>query len=152
MFERFAAAMGRPELATEDPRYADPPSRLAHLGALWDDIRAWAATFPDPAAIETVFTAHGIAMGVLRTVRDVAGSSWAREREAIVTVSDRGDGTIALPNAPWTFSRDAAGVRGVPKYRGEDNRTVLAERLGLGDAELDQLEQAGVLTSRVPAR
>ena len=39
---------------------------------------------------------------------------------------------------------------GVPKYRGEDNRAVLSELLGLDAAALDQLESQGVLTSRVP--
>jgi crotonobetainyl-CoA:carnitine CoA-transferase CaiB-like acyl-CoA transferase len=56
-----------------------------------------------------------------------------------------------VPNAPWRFS-DAPGValRGEPRYRGEDNRTVLAELLGLDDADLDRLESTGVLSSRLP--
>ena len=37
-----------------------------------------------------------------------------------------------------------------PRYRGEDNRTVLAELLGLDDAALDRLESTGILSSRVP--
>jgi hypothetical protein len=43
-------------------------------------------------------------------------------------------------------------VGGVPRYRGEDNRIVLAELLGLDDATLDRLESDGVLTSRLPKR
>ena len=59
-------------------------------------------------------------------------------------MSDRGGGTIRVPNAPWRFS-DAPDValRGEPRYRGEDNRAVLAELLGLDDAELDRLESIG---------
>ena len=66
-------------------------------------------------------------------------------------MSDRGGGTIRVPNAPWTFS-DAAGValRGETRYRGEDNRAVLTELLGLDAAELDRLESTGVLSSRLP--
>ena len=41
-------------------------------------------------------------------------------------------------------------VGGVPRYRGEDNRLVLGELLGLDDTTLDQLEADGVLTSRLP--
>jgi hypothetical protein len=41
-------------------------------------------------------------------------------------------------------------VSGVPKYRGEDNRELLAELLGYGDDRLDQLEADGVLSSRLP--
>ena len=46
--------------------------------------------------------------------------------------------------------RPTSGVRGEPRYRGEDNRAVLAELLGIDDAELDRLEAIGVLSSRVP--
>ncbi|MEX2627411.1 MAG: hypothetical protein WD225_11050, partial [Ilumatobacteraceae bacterium] len=69
----------------------------------------------------------------------------------IADVSDRGEGTIRIPNAPWRFG-DApdVGVHGEPRYRGEDNRSVLAELLGLDDAELDALEASGVLSSRGP--
>jgi hypothetical protein len=42
-------------------------------------------------------------------------------------------------------------VRGEPRYRGEDNRDVLRELLGLDDAALDELTAAGVLVSRVPS-
>lgn len=149
-FERFAEAMGRPNLAAEDVRYADPPTRFAHLRELFAEIHAWAATCPDSASIEATFAANHIAMGVLRTVREVAESDWAHERHAVLAVTDRGDGTVDIPNAPWTFSADEAGARGIPKYRGEDNREVFGEMLGLAGDELDRLETAGVLISRMP--
>ena len=88
---------------------------------------------------------------MLRSVRDVCDTEWARERGVVVEVNDRGGGTIRVPNAPWRFS-DAPDValRGEPRYRGEDNRAVLTELLGLDDAELDRLESIGVLSSRLP--
>ncbi len=152
MFERIAAAMGRPNLAAEDSRYADPPARLAHLGELCADIQTWAATHPDSASIERVFEKNGIAMGVLRSVREVATSEWARERSSVMGVSDRGEGEVAVPNSPWRFSESDAGVRGMARYRGEDNRAVLQDLLGLGDDEITALEDAGVLVSRIPGR
>jgi crotonobetainyl-CoA:carnitine CoA-transferase CaiB-like acyl-CoA transferase len=152
MFQNVASAMGRPQLAQEDPRFVDSPARLANLGALCDEMQAWASSFEDSAAIEAVFIQNGIAMGVLRTVREVATSPWARERQAVLGVTDRGDGEIRVPNSPFKFSDADVGVRGVPRYRGEDNREVLGRMLGLDDAELDRLEAEGVLTSRVPGR
>ena len=66
-------------------------------------------------------------------------------------VDDRNGGTVHIPNSPWKFS-DApdVGVSGLPKYRGEDNREVLAELLGLDNDAIDQLEADGVLSSRIP--
>ena len=57
---------------------------------------------------------------------------------------------MRIPNSPWKFSNIHAGVRGEPRYRGEDNRAVLGELLGLDDDALDRLEDDGVLSSRVP--
>ena len=75
----------------------------------------------------------------------------ARERHAVVDVDVRGGGTIRVPNSPWRFSSAPdVGVSGIPKYRGEDNRSLLTELLGYDDARLDELEAGGVLSSRLP--
>lgn len=59
-------------------------------------------------------------------------------------------GTFRIPEAPWRFSDAESGVHGAPAYRGEHNREVLAELLGLDDAALDRLESEGVLSARLP--
>ena len=148
-FDRFIAGMGRPDLA-DDPRFADVPTRLANYGALLDLMRAWAATMPSPEAIEEAFAAHGLATGALRSVREICDTDWAREREVTVSVSDRGGGRVRIPNAPWRFAGSDVTTGGEPRYRGEDNRAVLAELLGLDDEVLDGLDARGVLSSRVP--
>lgn len=148
-FDRFVSAMDRPDLLT-DPRFADVPSRLAHLPELTVELEAWAATVPDADTFETHLAQHELAMGVLRSYRELAETDWARARHAVVEVSDRGDGVIRVPNSPWRFSKATTGVTGEPRYRGEDNRTVLAELLELTDADLDRLESDGVLVSRLP--
>jgi CoA:oxalate CoA-transferase len=150
-FELYIAAMGRPELAT-DPRFATVHARRAHLAELVDEMRAWAMTFTDLDKIEGVLADNGLAMGVLRSSAEVAATEWAQSRDAIAEISDRGDGTFRVPNSPWKFSAAATGVRGVPAYRGEHNREVLHDLLDLSDGEIDALETAGVLTSRVPKR
>ncbi len=114
-------------------------------------LEAWCSTFDDLDALEAAFAEQGLALGVLRTVREAADTDWARQRGAIVEVDDRGGGVVKVPNSPWQFSDADSGVRGKPAYRGEHNREVLAEKLGLDDAALDALEASGVLSSR-PAR
>jgi CoA:oxalate CoA-transferase len=70
-----------------------------------------------------------------------------------VHIDDRSGGTVRIPNAPWKFSAAPnVGVSGIPKYRGEDNREVLVELLGLDSDALEQLEADGVLSSRIPRR
>jgi crotonobetainyl-CoA:carnitine CoA-transferase CaiB-like acyl-CoA transferase len=67
-----------------------------------------------------------------------------------VSVSDRGGGQVRIPNAPWRFAASEVRTGGEPRYRGEDNRAVLADLLGLDDAAIDALAARGVLSSRVP--
>ena len=148
-FERYARATGRPELI-DDERFGDIGSRLQRLAELRDELQVGAKTFPSPAELESSLAEEGLAMGVLRTVREVADSDWARERGAIVDVPDRGGGHVRIPNSPWHFSHADVGVRGQPAYRGEHNREVLGALCELTDPELDQLEADGVLSSRLP--
>ncbi len=149
-FDFFIAAMDRSDLA-DDPRFADVASRLTNFDALREIIRDFAATVPDATAFEERFSKHQLAVGRVREPGELTETEWARERHAVVEVDDRGGGTIRVPNAPWRFSSSPdVGVSGVPRYRGEDNRSVLGELLGFDDRRLDSLEASGVLSSRLP--
>lgn len=149
-FDRFIAGMGRADLAA-DPRFADVPTRLANYGAFLELMQEWASTMPTPTAIEEALAEQGLATGTLRSVREIADTDWAAEREAVVSISDRGDGVVRIPNAPWRFAGSDIRTEGQPRYRGEDNRAVLRELLGLDDHEIDALTATGVLSSRIPS-
>ncbi len=148
-FASWCRLIGRPELL-DDPRFATIGSRRRHLPAILEALRAWSATVADEDTFERIVSTEKFACGTLRDVREVADTDWAEDRQAIVEVSDRKGGSFRIPNAPWRFSADEAGVRGRPAYRGEDNRAVLGGLLDLDDATLDRLEADGVLSSRIP--
>ena len=148
-FELLVGLMERPHLL-DDERFRDPRERLAHLGALQDEMRDWARGVPNADEFERRCAEHGFAMGVMRSVRELADSEWAEARGAIVDVDDRRGGTIRVPNAPWHFSNGRVGTSGQPRFRGEDNRNVLRELLGFDDTTIDDLESRGVLSSRLP--
>lgn len=150
IFQGLMAAAGREDLI-DDPRMATPGKRRQHFDEIKTVIFDWAATVPDADTAEEILSKHKLATGQLRSVRDVCDSDWAEARDAVVTVSDRAGGTIRLPNSPWRFAGSDHGIVGSVKFRGEDNREVLAELLGYDDARLDRLEADGVLSSRIPA-
>ncbi len=151
-FEFFMRAIGRTD-AIDDPRFADVASRVENLPAINEMLLEHARTVPDAETYEAILSQHSLAVGKLRTTREFTDSDWAAETGAIVEVSDRGDGMIRIPQAPWRFSDGPdVGIHGEPRYRGEDNRAVLTEFLGLDDAELDRLAAAGVLSSHMPRR
>lgn len=148
-FDLFVGAMDRPELG-DDPRFADVESRLRHFDELVTEIRRFAADVPDAAAFEERFAEYELAVGVVRSARDLAETEWAEARGAIVEVPDRGSGRHRIPNSPWHFSGATTGVRGEPRYRGEDNREVLRAVAGYDDERIDRLTADGVLSQRLP--
>ncbi len=150
-FDRYMTAIARPDLI-DDPRFVDVPSRLAHFADILQILIDWAAKISTPQAIESAMGEFGLATGTLRSLREVCDTEWAKECGAVVSVSDRGGGTLRLPNSPWHFASGDVGVRGEARYRGEDNRAVLGELLKLDDAELDRLEAEGVTSARLPRR
>jgi crotonobetainyl-CoA:carnitine CoA-transferase CaiB-like acyl-CoA transferase len=149
-FDRFCSAMDRPELST-DPRFVDIPTRMAHLSELKAEISAWALTVKDPVHMEEIMAPYELAVGVLRSAREICDTDWAEARDVVASVSDRGGGQVRIPNAPWRFSNSPeVGVHGEPRYRGEDNQRVLTELLGLTPEEIARLNADGVLSQRVP--
>jgi len=150
-FDYYMRSIGRDDLIG-DPRFTTAASRLDHLQEIHALLRDWARTMPDPDSIERAMSANRLAVGMLRSVRDVCDTDWARERHVTVRVNDRGTGSIRIPNSPWRFEGSDVSVSGEPRYRGEDNRSVLTGLLGLHDDEVDALETSGVLSSRVPRR
>lgn len=149
-FELFVNAMDQPELL-DDERFVDVANRVANYDALCEIFMSFAATVPDAETFERTFAANRLATGRVREPGELADTEWALERGATVDVDDRSGGSIRLPNVPWRFSDGPdVAVSGVPKYRGEDNRSMLAELLGYDDDQLDTLEADGVLSSRVP--
>ncbi len=149
-FALFLKAFDIPAVA-DDPRFADLALRQQHAAELKQILVDAAARIPDWATFEERCSRIGLAVGRVQSGRELADSDWAKERNAIAEVSDRAGGTIRIPNPPWHFSGAEVGLRGGAKYRGEDNRQVLAEVLGYDDATIDRLEADGVLSSRVPA-
>ena len=141
--------MGRGDLE-HDPRFTDVASRLRHLDDFAEILQEWASTIADADEIERIFAEHHLATGRLRSVADIANTDWARHRGAIAEVSDRAGGTVRIPQSPWKFSDADVRVRGVPKYRGEDNAEVLRSLLHLDDATIAQLARDGVTSSHQP--
>lgn len=148
-FGWFCAAMGRSDLEA-DPRFVDVASRLRHLDELEEILQAWATTVANADEIERIFAEHHLATGRLRSVADVARTDWARQRGVIAEVSDRAGGVVRIPQSPWKFSDADVRIRGVPKYRGEDNAEILRSLLNVDDDTIAQLESDGVISSHQP--
>jgi CoA:oxalate CoA-transferase len=146
MFIRYCSMMRRTDLL-KDPRFLTATLRKANLAEFLGEVRAWIQTFTDLDQLQAQVSEAGLAVGVVRSTVDLAGSEWARDWGAIVEVDDRDGSTMRMPGYPWRFSHSELPPPGLPYFQGESNADVLKE-LGLSSAQIDSLNKQGVLKSR----
>ena len=143
-FPFYLAAMRRPDIG-QDPRFGTPELRLRNLAALHRIVQEWIWTFGDMETLDAQLDEAKIATGQVRSIKEFAASDWAREWDAIRTVSDRSGGEIKIPGRPWHFADQVAGDEGqLAARQGEHNAEVLTE-LGFSAAEIEVLGACGAL-------
>jgi len=103
------------------------------------------------ATLDAQFDEAKIAMGKVRSIKELSRSDWSDYWGAIQRVSDRHGGEYRLPGRPWRFSADALKPIGAPAFQGEHNRDVFRE-LGVSETELERLHASGALVARPHAR
>ncbi len=146
IFLRFCAMMRRNDLRS-DPRFASANLRRNNLDPLLAEVHGWMLTFRDLDDLQAQVSEAGLAIGVVRTLGELARGEWAKEWGAVVQVDDRAGGTVSMPGAPWKFSGAELPPPGIPAFQGENNAEVLAER-GISPARVAELRAAHVLVSR----
>lgn len=149
-FEILWKAMGRPELA-EDSRFSVLEERVKHRPALEAEIALWTVNFDSAKAIEEAIGVSTVLVAEIRTVPELAATDWAAERGAFVDVDIGNGSTVTVPQAPWRYRGATSGVQAEKLgFRGDHNREVLTELLGASDAEIDALDESGVISDRPP--
>ena len=149
-FPSWLRAMRRVDLL-DDPRFASAAARRLNFGALHQIIQSWILTFPDMATLDAQFDEAKIAMGEIRSMKQLAASDWSDYWGAVQHVPDRNGGEYRLPGRPWRFSDEQLTPIGTPAFQGEHNVEVFGE-LGLSEDELKRLSEAGVLVTHPRAR
>ena len=144
IFLRFSAMMRRNDLRS-DPRFVTAEARRTNLEELLSEIRAWVTTFGDFAELEAQVAEAGLAAGIVRTMRDLADTEWAREWGAVVELDDGAGGPIRIPGAPWKFSEAQLEPPSFVALRGEHNDEVLSE-LGFDEDARKRLAAMGAVS------
>jgi crotonobetainyl-CoA:carnitine CoA-transferase CaiB-like acyl-CoA transferase len=149
-FPSWLRAMRRVDLL-DDPRFATAAARRLNFGALHQIIQSWILTFPDMATLDAQFDEAKIAMGEIRSIKELTASAWSDYWGAVQRVPDRNGGEYRLPGRPWHFSGEELTPIGRPAFQGEHNFEVFGE-LGVDKAELTRLAEQGVLVTHPRAR
>lgn len=142
IFRRLCRAMGRTQLA-EDPRYATNPQRAANVVALDGQVAEWCAS-QDFTALQGLLTEAGVPFSKVYGIEDVMTDPHFVARQTIIRIPDADLGSVPAPCVVPRFSGHEPVISATGPKPGEHNADVYGE-LGIGSAELAELQAAGVI-------
>lgn len=144
LWKRLAQAMGRPELG-DDPRYATHLARGEYQSELDDLINAWTRTLT-MAEVDALMIEYSIPAGRVYRAPDMLEDPHFKAREAIIEVETERFGPLKMQSSFPRFSATPGTVRRpAPSKVGQHNAEIYGELLGLGAAELADMEAGGVI-------
>ncbi len=142
MFARLAGAMGRPELAAEFPTMAARLARRADLDAI---VQTWVGA-ADARDVLARLDAAEVPCGPVASVRDLFADPQVRARENIVEVPSPLGGLLAMAGiVPRLTATPGAITHAGPAAVGADNEEIYGARLGLTQADLNDLQARGII-------
>jgi formyl-CoA transferase len=145
VFRRLCAAMGRPELATDD-RFANHVARGRNQDELDKIIGDWASQ-RQPGDIISTLSEAGVISGPINTVAEVVEDPQLRARGMIAEHWDeRVQRTVLGPGVVPVLSQTPGTIRNAgPARPGQHNDDVYIGLLGKTAAELDALRAEEVI-------
>jgi crotonobetainyl-CoA:carnitine CoA-transferase CaiB-like acyl-CoA transferase len=143
IWARLAAAMGRPELAT-DPRYAAHVDRGERAEEVDDLVSAWTSGlgFDD---LDAALTAAAVPHGLIYRAPDILEDEHYRARDMVQRVHDKALGRdVPMPDVVPRLTRTPGRIRWAGAEIGAHTHDVLAE-LGLSEEDRRRLSDDGVV-------
>jgi crotonobetainyl-CoA:carnitine CoA-transferase CaiB-like acyl-CoA transferase len=142
-FARACAVVGLPELAI-DPRFVTNKSRVVNRLELIARLSTVTLTQPTRhwvAALEGV----GVPAGPINSLDAVFDDPQVRARNMQIELPHPVAGSVPLVANPLRLSETPVSYRSAPPLLGAQTREVLAERLGMSDADIEKLHAQGVI-------
>lgn len=143
MFERLAAAMGRPELAAPD-RFGRTAARVAARDEVNRIVSDWTSAL-DSAEVLARAEAHEVPCGLLYSIKDIMTDPQYAARGNLQRVQDPRVGEMVVPAAVPRLSETPAVLDHLGESLGAHNDEVYRGLLGLDAATLARLRAEGVI-------
>ena len=142
-FRACCACLGCPDLA-DRPEYSSNAARVANRESL---VRLLQQRFAerDTEYWSAALQKAGVPSGPINDLARVLGGPHAAERELVRSLPHPTAGTVPTVANPVSFSMTPVEYRNAPPVLGQDTLSVLKDELGLGDEDIRELRQAGVI-------
>ena len=142
-FERVAEALDLHWLL-QDSRFATNQLRIANVKELDEAIRLAVRKLTLAQLLERA-RASQAPIGPAYSVAQIFEDEQYQARENIVSVPDDRFGSVRMQNVVPRLSDTPGHIEHAGRAMGADNREVFVDRLGLSEAELDQLVRDGAI-------
>ena len=143
-FRKFCVFAGAPALA-DDPRFKTNSDRLHHRDAIVAAMSDLTRRQPTAYWVDGL-APLGVPCGPVNTIDKVFQDPQVRARGMKIAMDHpKAGGPIPLIGSPIKMSRTPVEYRHAPPTLGQHTDEVLHEVLGMGDAEIAGLRQAGVV-------
>jgi crotonobetainyl-CoA:carnitine CoA-transferase CaiB-like acyl-CoA transferase len=142
-YARFCDVLGAPELAS-DARFATNEARVANRAALIPLLQLRLSAAPTAHWLERLERV-GVPAGPINTLSQVFADPQVRHRGLRIDTAHPTLAQVPGVRCPIRMSESAIGAPLPPPPLGWHTREVLAERLGLGEAELESLAERKVI-------
>jgi crotonobetainyl-CoA:carnitine CoA-transferase CaiB-like acyl-CoA transferase len=139
-------AMGQPELEN-DPRFATGAERGKNQVELIAIIEKWMAAQGTDDAVIKIFEEFRIPSAPVMSIVDALAHPYFKARNMVRKVQDPILGEVTIPGFPLKYSEFPELLDLVAPMLGQHGTEVLKENLGLTDAQIKGLTDAGVLHS-----
>jgi formyl-CoA transferase len=142
-WRNFCEVMGHPELI-DDPRFATGRLRAGNYNQVRELVEGWLAGTTKAEAADRLRSV-GVPAAAVEDVDGLLASEQAEARQMILPIEDPAWGDIRLAGNPIKSSAMGPTPTVPAPALGEHTRRLLGDLLGLGDAEIDALDEQGVV-------
>ncbi len=143
VFTRLAAAMGQPDLASDD-RYATHGARGENQTELDKLVGAWTSTL-DAENLMIELDKFGIPQGKIYRAPDMLDDPHFKAREAIIKVAHPQFKNLKMQNVAPKFSKTPGKVRWTGPTLGQHNNEIYRELLGMSELQMQTLKDAKII-------
>ena len=140
---RLCEAMGRAELK-DDPRTVDGTARATNADLIRPIIEDWLASKTRAQAV-ALLGEHGVPSGPVYTAEDIFDDPHIAARQMLVTVDDPIAGPRKYARSPLHLSSAPEIPTAPAPQLGEHTRPILRDLLGYDQAEIERLQDQGVI-------
>lgn len=143
LWKLFCPLIGHPEI-TDDPRFANNGVRITNRDALIELVQNAFLT-KSYEEWEQILLGAGIPVGAVNNLGELLEHPQVAARGAMVETEHPRAGPVKLVGVPVKLSQTPGAVRSPSPMLGEHSAETLREVLGMGNAEIERLMQAGVV-------